>query len=82
MADSANSDIASMSFETALDALESIVKKLEAGEVELEQSISIYERGAALKAHCEAKLKDAELKVEKIVLGEDGAVRAEPADLD
>ena len=82
MADSANSDIASMSFEAALDALESIVKKLEAGEVELEQSISIYERGAALKAHCEAKLKDAELKVEKIVLGEDGAVRAEPADLD
>lgn len=82
MADSANSDIASMSFEIALDALESIVKKLEAGEVELEQSISIYERGAALKAHCEAKLKDAELKVEKIVLGEDGAVRAEPADLD
>lgn len=82
MAESANSDIASMSFEKALDALETIVKKLEAGEVELEQSISIYERGAALKAHCEAKLKDAELKVEKIVLGEDGTVRAEPADLD
>jgi len=82
MADSANSDIASMNFEKALEELESIVKKLEAGEVELEQSISIYERGAALKAHCEAKLKDAELKVEKIVLGEDGAVRAEPADLD
>lgn len=82
MAGNAHSDIASLSFEKALEELESIVKRLEAGEVELEQSIAIYERGAALKAHCEKKLKDAELKVEKIVLGEDGAARTEPAGID
>ncbi|MEE2567396.1 exodeoxyribonuclease VII small subunit [Hyphobacterium marinum] len=82
MAGNAHSDIASLSFEKALEELESIVKRLEAGEVELEQSIAIYERGAALKAHCEKKLKDAELKVEKIVLGEDGTARTEPAGID
>lgn len=82
MASNANSDIASLSFEKALEELESIVKRLEAGEVELEQSIAIYERGAALKAHCEKKLKDAELKVEKIVLGEDGSVSTEAAGID
>lgn len=82
MAGNAHSDIASLSFEKALEELETIVKRLEAGEVELEQSIAIYERGAALKAHCEKKLKDAELKVEKIVLGEDGAARTEPAGID
>jgi len=82
MAETANSDIADLSFEKALEELESIVKKLEAGEVELEKSISIYERGAALKAHCEKKLKNAELKVEKIVLGENGQVTTEPAGID
>lgn len=82
MAANAQSDIASMSFEKALEELESIVKRLESGDVELEQSIAIYERGAALKAHCEKKLKDAELKVEKIVLGEDGSVTLEPAGID
>lgn len=75
-------DIESMSFEAALAELESIVGKLEKGDVELEQSIAIYERGAALKAHCEKKLREAELKVEKIVVGSGGAVSAEPADLD
>ncbi|MEN0652645.1 MULTISPECIES: exodeoxyribonuclease VII small subunit [Hyphobacterium] len=75
-------DIASMSFEAALAELESIVGKLEKGDVELEQSIAIYERGAALKAHCEKKLREAELKVEKIVVGSGGSVSAEPADLD
>ena len=50
--------------------------------VELERSIEIYERGAALKAHCDGKLKQAELKVEKIVRGEDGQVTTEPAGLD
>lgn len=75
-------DIESMSFEAALAELESIVGKLEKGDVELEQSIAIYERGAALKTHCEKKLREAELKVEKIVVGSGGAVSAEPADLD
>ncbi len=75
-------DIASMSFEAALQELESIVEQLERGEVELEKSIAMYERGAALKAHCEARLKDAQLKVDKIVIGDGGKARAEPAQLD
>ena len=67
-----NTDVKSMSFETALKELESIVGNLERGDVELEQSIKIYERGEALKAHCSALLKAAEDKVEKIKLGRDG----------
>ena len=69
-----------LSFEEALAELESIVKKLETGEAPLEESIAIYERGAALKAHCETKLKSAELKVEQIVQGSDGKVVTEPAE--
>jgi exodeoxyribonuclease VII small subunit len=75
-------DIAAMSFEAALEELEGIVRQLETGQVELEQSIAIYERGAALRAHCEAKLKAAELKVESLVLGADGALSAKPADIE
>lgn len=75
-------DIESLSFEQALAELESIVQQLESGEVELEKSIAIYERGAALRAHCEGKLKNAELKVERIVRGEDGEPAVEPAGLD
>ena len=74
------SDIAAMSFEDALRELEQIVQKLEGGDVPLDDSIRIYERGAALKAHCEARLREAELKVEKIVLGADGPKGLEPAD--
>jgi exodeoxyribonuclease VII small subunit len=70
-----------MSFEAALAELEKIVQQLESGDVELEKSIAIYERGAALKAHCEAKLREAELKVEKIVLDDTGQARTEDADL-
>ncbi len=81
MADTASSDIASMSFEAALAELEGIVSQLERGEVELEKSIAMYERGAALKAHCEARLKEAQLKVDKIVVGACGEVSTEPADL-
>ncbi len=73
-------DVASMSFEDALAQLEQIVRKLETGDVPLEDSIRIYERGAELKAHCEKKLKEAELKVEKIVLGPDGPKGVEPGD--
>ncbi|WP_339748583.1 exodeoxyribonuclease VII small subunit [uncultured Maricaulis sp.] len=82
MPDAPNAEIEKMSFEQALAELEAIVKQLESGEVELERSIAIYERGAALRAHCDGKLKDAELKVEKIVRGEDGAPALEPAGLD
>ncbi|MCB2136316.1 MAG: exodeoxyribonuclease VII small subunit [Rhodobacteraceae bacterium] len=66
------SDIANMSFEEAMKALEEVVSLLERGEVPLEDSIRHYERGAALKAHCEKKLKEAEEKVAKITLGEGG----------
>ncbi len=75
MADPA--DIAALSFEEALAELEKIVQRLEAGDVPLEDSIRIYERGAALKAHCEAKLKAAQLKVEQIVVGPDGKPKAQ-----
>ena len=72
MAETANEDIKAMSFEQALDQLEKIVDDLERGEVPLEQSIRIYERGEALKAHCARLLKAAEDKVEKIKLSRDG----------
>jgi exodeoxyribonuclease VII small subunit len=75
-------DIATMSFEDALGELEGIVKRLEAGESKLDEAIQSYERGAALKRHCEAKLKDAKAKVDKITLGPEGGVAAEPADLE
>ncbi len=65
-------DIKEMSFEKALKELESIVGRLERGDVELEESINIYERGEALKDHCERLLKQAEAKVEKITLNAAG----------
>ncbi|MEL7042642.1 MAG: exodeoxyribonuclease VII small subunit [Pseudomonadota bacterium] len=68
-----------MTFEEALSELETIVRQLEQGDVELEQSIAIYERGAALKKHCETRLKAAELKVEQIVQSPDGTPDTEPA---
>jgi exodeoxyribonuclease VII small subunit len=74
-------DIASLSFEQALAELEGIVQELESGQAPLERSIEMYERGARLKAHCEARLEAARLKVEKIVVGpQGGAERAEPAE--
>ena len=73
-------DIAKMSFEDALAELETIVSKLERGDAALEDSIALYQRGAALKAHCEGKLRDAQLKVDKIVLGPDGPEGTEPFD--
>jgi exodeoxyribonuclease VII small subunit len=73
--------IENLSFEAALKELESIVSRLEQGEVDLEDSIVLYERGQALKAHCERKLKAAESRLEKIVTGAKGAERAEPLDL-
>lgn len=72
--------LAALSFEQALSELEKIVAELESGQAPLERSIEVYERGAALKAHCEAKLEAARLRVEKIVVGAQGAVGSEPAD--
>ena len=72
MADAKEKPVDKLSFEEALAELEVTVRQLEAGEVELEKSIAIYERGAALKAHCESRLKSAELKVEQIVQGASG----------
>ena len=64
--------IAEMSFEDAMNELETVVTSLEGSQVALDDSIAMYERGAALKAHCEAKLKAAEEKVAKITFGTDG----------
>lgn len=72
--------IKDLSFEEALEELETIVEKLEAGDAPLEQSITIYQRGAQLKSHCEAKLKNAQLKVEKIVLDGQGNAGTAPFD--
>lgn len=72
---------ADMSFEKALAELEQIVTRLERGDVPLEDSIALYERGEALKAHCERVLKSAEMRVEKIRLGADGRpMGVEPLD--
>lgn len=72
-----------MSFEQALKALEDVVRQLETGEVPLEQSIDLYERGEKLRAHCQARLDAAQARIEKIVAGPDGkAAGAEPFDAD
>jgi exodeoxyribonuclease VII small subunit len=73
-------DIESLSFEAALKELEAIVSRLEQGEVDLEDSIAFYERGQVLKAHCDRKLKAAEGRLEKIILGSRGPQGAEPMD--
>ncbi len=67
-----HTDIAAMPFEAAMKELEAIVDKLEKGQVALEESIAIYERGEALKAHCDRLLKNAEARIEKITLSRDG----------
>lgn len=72
-------DIGELSFERALKELEAIVGRLERGDVELEESISIYERGDALKAHCDRLLKQAEAKVERITFGPDGSPKGTEA---
>ena len=71
MAENAKS-IESLTFEAALAELETIVDKLEKGAVPLAESIAIYARGEALKAHCDRLLKDADMRVERIAVGADG----------
>jgi exodeoxyribonuclease VII small subunit len=74
-------DIRKMSFEEALAELETIVERLESGEAKLDDAIGAYERGAALKQHCESKLREAQDKVEKIRLAADGSVTAEATEI-
>lgn len=82
MADN-DDNIGSMSFEQALKALEDVVRRLEGGEVPLDESIDLYERGEALRKHCQARLDAAQARIEKIVAGPDGkAVGAVPLDPD
>jgi exodeoxyribonuclease VII small subunit len=76
-----HADIKDMSFERALKELESIVTRLEKGDVELEESIAIYERGEVLKEHCDRLLRQAEAKVEKLTFAADGSPKGtEPLD--
>lgn len=81
MTETDNDDVKAMSFETALAELERIVATLEGGKAPLAESIAIYERGEALKSHCETLLKAAEARIEKITLSRDGKpVGTEPLD--
>ena len=77
----ASDDLSQMSFEQALKALEDVVRRLETGEVALEESIDLYERGEQLRKLCQARLDTAQARIEKIVAGPDGkAVGTEPFD--
>lgn len=73
MAEAASADVKKLSFERALEELESIVKRLEDGKVPLEESVAIYERGEALKRRCEELLRQAEARVDKITTDAQGA---------
>ncbi|MGI9406764.1 MAG: exodeoxyribonuclease VII small subunit [Hyphomicrobiaceae bacterium] len=82
MATAKHADVAKMSYEVALKELEQIVGRLERGDVDLEESIAMFERGAALRAHCDGRLKEAEARVEKLTLDGDGKPRGtEPLDV-
>jgi len=82
MAENVNADVATLAFEKALAELESIVQKLERGDVPLEESVAIYERGEALRRRCEELLRQAEIRVEKITLDASGKpAGTEPLDI-
>ena len=74
-------EIAKMSCEDALAELETIVRALESGEAKLDTAIESYERGVALRRHCETKLREAQAKVERIQLAPDGRVDTKPEDI-
>jgi len=80
MADTDRPDIAAMSFEAALKELEGIVRELEQGQTSLDHAIDAYERGAQLKKHCEEKLAEARMRVEKITLSGSGQAKTQPFD--
>ena len=73
-------DLANLTFEEAMRELESIVRDLETGKAKLDDAVRAYERGAALKAHCEAKLAGAQAKIEQITVGPDGKISTAPLD--
>jgi len=75
-------DIAKLSFEEALAELQALVKSLEKGDSKLDDAINSYKRGVDLKRHCETKLREAQLRVEKIVQSTDGTLSSEPAKID
>jgi exodeoxyribonuclease VII small subunit len=75
-------DIARLSFEEAMKALEEIVQQLEAGRVDLETAVAAYERGVWLRKHCETRLADARAKVERIGVGADGTPSTAPLDVE
>ncbi|MCJ7420605.1 exodeoxyribonuclease VII small subunit [Sphingomicrobium astaxanthinifaciens] len=72
MTDAEHKPVADMAFEEALEELETIVRKLESGEEQLDASIALFQRGEALKKHCEARLDDARVRIEKITGGAAG----------
>src|SRR5215475_3444486 len=83
MAENDNADVKKLSFEKAIEELESIVKRLEEGKVPLEESVAIYERGEALKTRCDELLRQAEARVEKITLDASGKpTGSTPLDVD
>ena len=80
--DSIPKDIKSMSFEVALEELQRIVAQLESGQGKLDEAIGSYQRGAALKQHCENKLRQAKQQIDKISLGAGGEAKAEPVEIE
>ena len=80
--DSIPDDIKTMSFEAALEELQQIVAQLESGQGKLEEAIDSYQRGAALKQHCENKLRQAKQQIDKISLGAGGAAKAEAVEIE
>ena len=78
----ANTEISKLSFEQALKELEEIVRGLESGEAKLDEAIQAYERGAALKQHCENKLREAQAKVDQIQFTAEGGISVKPANID
>ena len=77
-----NKSIETLTFEDALKELETIVLKLEGGSASLDESIADYERGTALRKHCEKKLNEAQSKIEKVMLNKEGHATLEPTKVD
>jgi exodeoxyribonuclease VII small subunit len=73
-------DFKKISFEEALIQLENIVRELEGGKIKLDDAVEAYEKATSLKKFCEQKLKDAQLKIEKINISQDGTISTEPLD--
>ena len=69
-----SNDIEKMSFEEAMSELESVVHQLESGKIKLDEAVKVYERGVKLKNICEEKLKDAQSKIDKLIIGKDGVI--------